>query len=338
MEERKSIARTYMGEGLKVDIALSMAEISKSTFYTNRSYKSRGISKTKTTEKLDETIDDSEVVERIKAILSEPYINYGYRKITIRLKRERFKIGRKKVYRLMRENNLLNVRKKSKAPFDKHIIKSKPRPVRAFEILELDIKYVYIHGLGKTAYLMTILDTFTREVYGWRLELNMRTTEIKLLIEKFIDDHLIKNKIKTKEMSISFRTDNGSQFVSKLYMDIMKTFEFIATYIPPATPQLNGHIESYHSVVEKDVCQKHTFKTLEHARKEMKLFVDTYNNKRELTVLLDMPPKLFKYAWDKGYVVQKVIKNKLIFFFKEEDKEKQLDLYDQIVSEYNMVS
>jgi transposase InsO family protein len=185
----------------------------------------------------------------------------------------------------MKENQLLQERHKRPSEFDKNIIKSKPRPIRPLEILEIDIKYIFIDGLDKNGYLMTILDTFTRQVYEWSLELTMKTTDIKNLIEKFIDNHLIKFNIKTKNLSISFRTDNGTQFTSKMYQRIRKTFEFTSTYIPSATPKLNGHIESYHSIVEELVCKK-----LNEAKfKELKRLLMNAESKIEMRNKMCMP-------------------------------------------------
>jgi transposase InsO family protein len=335
MEERKAVVRNYVSEGLKTSKAIEIADMSRSTYYTKRSFKRKGRTATQNTLFKGAFISNEKVVCRIKEMLVEPYIDYGYKKITICLQREGYKIGRKKVYRLMKESKLLQERVQKKSEFNKNIIKDTPKPTKPLEILELDIKYVYINGLDKNAYLMSILDTFTRQVYEWKLEMTMKTIDIKVLIEKFIDNHLISKNIKTTNMAICFRTDNGSQFTSKMYQRIMETFKFTSTYIPPATPQLNGHIESFHSVLEKEVCGKNKFNSLLDAKEEIKKFMYTYNNKRNLTVLLDMPPILFRYAWEKGEIVQKEKKKKLLFFFKEEDKEKQLALYNQLLLEYN---
>ena len=45
----------------------------------------------------------------------------------------------------------------------------------------------------------------------------------------------------------------------------MKKFNFKAVFILPATPQLNEHIESFHSTVQKLVCNKYNFKNLSDA-------------------------------------------------------------------------
>lgn len=322
----------FVFEGLKVKQALEIVSLAYSTYYSKRSFKSKGKKNSTQTLHNGVKVDDQYVVDRIKDILSPEFIDYGYRKVTVNLKREGFYINKKKVYRLMEQNKFLNTVKKSNNDFNKKIIKQKPKPTRPMEILEMDIKYVYIDKEQKNVYLTTILDTFTREVYEWSMRETMKTQDIKLLIERFMDNHLIKSGKKIENMSISFRTDNGSQFTSKLYRNLMETYKFICTYIPPATPQLNGHIESYHSTVEKLVCEKYKFISIRHAQETIERFVNTYNNKRDLSCLLEMPPVKFRQEWDKGIIGQKLKKNKLIFFFKEEDKTKLASSYKNFFS------
>lgn len=76
----------------------------------------------------------------------------------------------------------------------------------------MDIKYIYIAGTGKNAYLITLLDVFHREVYQWGLFENMKTEKILQLILAFIDQQLIKKHINLEALTLTFRTDNGSQF------------------------------------------------------------------------------------------------------------------------------
>lgn len=108
----------------------------------------------------------------------------------------------------------------------------------------------------------------------------MRTRTLIELILSFVDQELIEKQIDPSTLEISFRTDNGSQFVSHLYRQLMAKFHFKTVYIPPATPQLNGHIESFHSTVQALVCDKYEFKDLDDAQKIFERFFYKYNNVR----------------------------------------------------------
>jgi len=318
MGQKKEIVRHYVGSGLRLIDALQIAKLSKSTYYYKRNYKAGGRTRTAYTYMNGQLISDEEVVKRIREILSPEFIDYGYRKVAVQMKREGYKIGKKKVYRLMRENNLLNPVKIKTQVFNKEIISSKPEANKPLEIIELDIKYIYINGDNRHAYLITLLDVFHRQAYSWTLSYSMSAKVVVDLILKFVDEHIIPCGIDPSSLELSFRSDNGSQFISKAYRRLMQKFNFKAMYIPPATPQLNGHIESFHSTVQKLVCDKYEFNNLSDAIKVFERFFDTYNNHRYLTCLLDLPPTVFISCWNKGLIGLKEVKNKYKFFFKEE--------------------
>ena len=320
MEDKREIVRSFVGQGMKLEDCLKVVMMSKSTYYYKRNYRSGGKSKTKSTIKMGSYVSDDIIVEEIKALISRPFIDYGYRKVTAYLKREGYEIGKKKTYRLMDEKGLLRPKKVLTKSFDKDIIKEKQIAIKPHKIIEIDIKYIYIDGESRNAYLITIFDVFHRQAYNWTLNFDMKAKRIIELLLQFIDEQLINTSIDPSKLEISFRTDNGSQFISKVYQKLMQKFKFKNVYIPPATPQLNGHIESFHSTVQNLVCDKYEFENLEKAKEIFTNFYNVYNNERYLTCLLDYPPVKFIELWNKGKIGQKEYKKKLIFFFKEEDR------------------
>ena len=324
MEQKREIIRLYNSKGLNLETCLEVTKLSKSSYYYKPNNQKGGKKNTTHTLHKGQWVDDQEVVAKIKKLLSKPFIDYGYRKVTTYLKRNGYEIGKKKVFRLMKENKLLRPKKIKAKKFDKNIVKDKPKASRPLEIIEIDIKYIYIDGEKRNAYLMTIFDVFHRQAYEWTLNYSMKTKILIKLILDFIDNHIIPNPLNPNDLGICFRTDNGSQFIAKSYNELMKTFGFKNVYLPPATPQLNGHIESFHSTVGKLVCNAYEFDSLEHAKEIFKQFFKVYNEERFLTCLLDYPPVEFLKLWKKGIIEQKVINNKLNFFFKEEDKNEPL--------------
>lgn len=107
---------------------------------------------------------DSTVIEDIKNLLGEEFVDYGYLKTTVYLRDEmNYLINPKKVYRLMKENNLLYVHRgianRSKRQWVKELV---PDPHEEFTYLEIDIKYIYIQGKHRNAQVLTVLDVFSR--------------------------------------------------------------------------------------------------------------------------------------------------------------------------------
>ncbi|MOA64531.1 Integrase core domain protein [compost metagenome] len=61
------------------------------------------------------------------------------------------------------------------------------------------------------------------------------------------------------------RTDNGPQFISKLFGDTCESLDMIHERIPPRTPNMNAYIESFHSILEDNLFGGRAFMTFEEA-------------------------------------------------------------------------
>ena len=55
---------------------------------------------------------------------------------------------------------------------------------------------------------------------------------------------------------------------------------FNAYGIPNNTPDMNAHIESFHSILESDCLSRHEFQSYAEAYKCVSEFMDYYNNRR----------------------------------------------------------
>jgi transposase InsO family protein len=184
----------------------------------------------------------------------------------------------------------------------------------------VDIKYIYIRGDNRNAYLITILDVLTRDALVWSLDYSMKSWQVIKLIDRLILNYLQPRELLKKNIQVTIRNDNGSQFVAKTVREHLKNNQILQEFIKPATPKQNGYIESFHSTVEKLVCQKFEFESLAHARKVFNDFYETYNKKRILKCLLNKTPEEFLKDWEnnKLAVSYDVITKKQKFFFREE--------------------
>lgn len=318
MEAKRTIIRLYVSQGLRLNTALALAKLSRSTYYYRASYKKKGKACSQTTEQNGQWVDNEQVVHQIKAILEPDFIDYGYKRTTEALKERGFKIGKAKVYRLMKENGLLHPPKKASKSVSTFTVFSTPQPDRPFHILEIDIKYIYIQGERRNSYLITILDTFHRQAYTWGLFPNMKTDRIVELMLQLSDQYLIPRNIDPQILDVVIRTDHGSQFLSLKYIDLLGHLKIQRNYIAVATPQLNGHIEGFHSTVQRLVCNHYYFQTLSEAKKVFERFFHTYNHDRIMASILYKRPVQFLNLWDQGKIGYLKVSGKNKFFFKEE--------------------
>jgi putative transposase len=312
MEQRKEMVNLYVQKGLRVQKAVLIAGISKSTFYYKSNSKRRGKPASTVTRRGSAIVSNKEVLGVIEEILGEEFIDYGYTRVTKVLQRRGFQINRKKTYRLMKENGLLQKQVRAgRSRSRKFVEYTVPQYKNPFATIEIDIKYVYLSGERRNFYLITALDTFTRIAIAWDFDLRMTNEQVVKLLSAIKNHPLVKSYDNIK---IRIRTDNGPQFIAGFLADQIKLLGIDHEFIQPGTPQQNGHIESFHSTIQKIVLDQYELGCADEARKTFEQFYHTYNNKRIMSGIADCAPIEFLQAWQAGTIGIRIKNNKQIFF------------------------
>ena len=269
------IAEPFIQQGYPAYKVLPLCKISRSSYYYRPSQRKRGRKpSTATLSSSGILYSNAYVLDRIKWLLNQEFIDYGYEKVTGWLRNsESLIINEKKVYRLMGEARLLNnrIRRNRRG---KCIAKDLlPNPALPFECMQTDIKYIYIHGEHRNALLITVLDVFSRGVLAYKLEYSITKHQVIDLMK----DVLYHYKMPAK---VSLRTDNGSQFEAGLFREYLQEMSIDHEFTHVATPQENCYIESFHSIVESAVCARYDFGNLEEAKQTFNRFMNFYNHDR----------------------------------------------------------
>ena len=280
MEDRKMIASNFISQDYPKKLVLLVTGVPRSTYYYKpKSFnKKKGISKSSNTYTTYGTqVSNAQVVKDIKGILAEEFVDYGYLKVTHWLRQEKnYKINPKKVYRLMGEEGLLNKasdkvkQKKNKRNWVKELV---PTPEMAFDHLEFDIKYFYVAGMNRNALLLTIIDVKTRWVLGHYMDWDIKHQNVIDLFDQIFEVYPLPK-------SFYVRNDNGSQFIAQKVQLYFEDKNVTQEFCKPATPEQNAHIESYHSIQERVICQQYEFADLKEIRDTVNRFVDFYNYRR----------------------------------------------------------
>ena len=165
-------ASTYIQEDYPIEVVLAAVGISRSVYYYKKRNAVQGKKQSSTTRKKNgEIVNNTVVVEDINKELEREFVDYGYIKMTYCLRdKHDYIINQKKVYRLMKEHNLLYkpiARNRSGKAWVKDLV---PITEIAFAFWEFDIKYMYIAGSKRNALMLTVLDVKTRYNMGWILE------------------------------------------------------------------------------------------------------------------------------------------------------------------------
>jgi putative transposase len=282
------IAKEFIQQGYALYKVLPLCGLSKSSYYYLPSRGKRGRKKSSSTLSKEGILYSNEyVLDRIKWLLNQEFIDYGYDKVTEWLRdSEGLVINEKKVYRLMKEAHLLSSRIRRDKRGKRIAQELLPKPTVPFECMQTDIKYIYIHGQHRNALLITVLDVFSRGVLGYRLEWSITKHQVIDLMKEVLHHYQLPGKV-------SLRADNGSQFEAGLFREYLKEMSVDHEFTHVATPQENCYIESFHSIVESAVCAKYEFENLTEAKATFNRFMNFYNQERLHGSLQNLSPNKF---------------------------------------------
>ena len=289
--------------------------ISKHQFYYQPKGRRSGKKPTQNTSRfVDGNIimeSNEQVVVQIKAIQSDPDTDSGYQRMRSALILMGYFINPKKVYRIMKENNLLKPRrKKANKTYARYRILTPEKPLT---LLEMDIKYFWIASERRYAYVLTIIDTFTRYVLDWRVGFTMKAYQVTEVWEKIIINYLQPSGSLIEGVHIEIRNDNGPQFVAKKTQNFFKENYLNQVFTHPYTPQENGHIESFHSILSTSIGEMQ-FWILDDLESRLKTFYHNYNNVRIHSSIAGLPPVIFWNLWIQNKINRTVMENKKIKF------------------------
>lgn len=316
MGQKKEVVCRYIAQGLKRDVALRISGISKHQYYHKPKPETRGRRATTRTDRVDEndeikSVPNSEVVEQIKRIQQDPDLDGGYHKMRYELAHLGYLINHKKVYRLMKEEALLKEkhRAKNKAYVRYRVV----TPERPLQVVEMDIKMIWVVKDRRNAYVLTIIDTFTRAVLHWRMGYRMTAEQVKSAWEHVIIEHLQPADLLTQDVHIELRNDNGPQFSATVVRAFMAENHIGQVFTHPYTPQENGHVESFHFILNKAI-ENQTFWSYWQLEERLTLFYEKYNNRRIHSSLAYLCPHTFWELWNENKIQRIELPKKKVKF------------------------
>lgn len=158
----------------------------------------------------------------MKKIKSDPDLDYGYHKMNRHLQLGGWHINHKKTCRLMRENKLLHPHREK--PAKNYVKYRKVLPTAPLEVIEMDIKMVWIERDRRFAYILNIIDTFTRKLLHQSINLSITSREVKRAWEHIVIHHLQPNDCLHKAIQIEIRNDNDKRFSAKIIQEFFKEY------------------------------------------------------------------------------------------------------------------
>ena len=211
------------------------------------------------------------------------YSGYGYRRITIELKNRGYLANRKKVLRLMREDNLLCIKKKFKplTTNSNHKHKKYPNLIKNLDINRpnhvwaSDITYIQL--ANEFVYLAVIIDLFSRKCIGWELSRNIDSQLVLKALEKAIKDRWNSNM-----NGLIHHSDQGVQYASDLYISCLKNHDFLISMSRKGIPYDNAFVESFIKTLKYEEVYLKEYNSFYDALDNISNFIDSVYNKKRL--------------------------------------------------------
>jgi transposase InsO family protein len=143
--------------------------------------------------------------------------------------------------------------------------------------------FSYIRVCGNYYYFVSVMDGYSRKILSWGFFENMErlTAEIVLMKarELYPDAHP------------RIITDNGSQFISKDFRELVSLLEMEQTFTGPAHPQSNGKLERFHRTFKSEHVRQAAYLNREDAIERMRKWIRYYNGERLHAELFYLPPE-----------------------------------------------
>jgi len=242
---------------------------------------------------VDRDMDLRDAIQRIA--LQWP--SYGRPRITAELKRQGWNVGPNRVRRIMREDNLLCVRKRKfvVTTASNHGRKVYPNLKSEMELSGINQLWVaditYIRLETEFVYLAVVIDAFSRRVIGWALD---RTLEDDLPIEAL----RLALEQRQPAPGLVHHSDRGSQYASHDYTDLLKARGCQISMSHKASPWENGGCESWMKTLKYEEVFRQEYRNLAEARTCLEHFIDkVYNQQRLHSALGYRPPAEFEQAF-----------------------------------------
>jgi transposase InsO family protein len=219
---------------------------------------------------------------------------YGRPRITAELKRRGWAVNHKRVRRIMREDNLLCLRKRKfvVTTDSNHGFGVYPNLAGSMELTGLDQLWradiTYIRLETEFVYLAVVLDAFSRRVIGWALD---RSLEDDLAIDAL----QMAFRRRTPTAGLTHHSDRGVQYASHDYTGLLKQHGVRISMSRRGNPYDNATCESFMKTLKYEEVYRQEYRDLADARASIDRFIEKiYNGQRLRSALGYRPPIEFE--------------------------------------------
>ena len=236
---------------------------------------------------------DAELRQALEGLAAE-WPTYGSRRLTAELRRNGWRVNRKRIQRLMREMGLQRPqkRRKRRTTQSHHSFPRYPNLVKDLAITYPDQVWVaditYIHLRQEDVFLAVIMDVYTRSIRGWHLARglgeDLTLTALKRALQQRCPE--------------IHHSDQGLQYAATHYVELLKQCQVQISMAEVGEATQNGYAERLIRTIKEEAVDLSDYRDYHDAYQQIGRFLDdVYMHKRIHSSLGYLTPVEFENLW-----------------------------------------
>lgn len=238
---------------------------------------------------------EARLVDQIRRVHRKSRGNYGSPRIAMALEKENWGKCRNRVARLMAREGIRGKTNGRKAPRTTDSGHGKAAAANLARLLEIstsnqlwhtDITYIRIDE--SFTYLAAVLDSFTRKIVGWQMDVSLESD----LVIKALEKAVLQQR---PGPGLVVHSDRGIQYASKAFRSVLCKKGFCQSMSRKGNCYDNAKMESFFGTLKREQIAGRIYRDFRQARLEVFSYVEGfYNTERIHTSLGGLSPDQFE--------------------------------------------
>jgi putative transposase len=230
--------------------------------------------------------DPQEALRQRLRELAAVRVRFGYRRLTVLLRREGWQVNAKRIYRLYGLEGLV-VRTKARKKLASRARVPLPRPIRPNERWSMDFVSTRLAN-GRWFRTLTVLDLYTRESLALVADRSLTGVRVAAALNAVLQ---------RRPAPQAITVDNGTEFVSRAMDAWAYAHDVRLDFIRPGKPVENAFIESFNGKLRDECLNSHVFASVAEAQVVLDAWREDYNAVRPHSALQDRTPVEVGALW-----------------------------------------
>jgi putative transposase len=213
-------------------------------------------------------------------------VRFGYRRLTVLLRREGWRVNAKRIYRLYGDEGL-TVRTKPRKKLASRARVPLPAPTRPNERWSMDFVSARTAD-GRWFRTLTVLDVYTRESLALVADRSLTGVKVAASLTPIVQ---------RRGAPTAITVDNGGEFVSRAMDAWAYAHDVRLEFIRPGKPVENAFIESFNGRLRDECLNAHVFASTIEAQHVLDAWRHDYNHVRPHSALQDRTPAAMGTMW-----------------------------------------